>query len=63
MITILAYHQIAGILADRDPKNLSVSPIKFEKQMEYLHLHGFCTISLVETVGQIPKGFSKQKLL
>jgi peptidoglycan/xylan/chitin deacetylase (PgdA/CDA1 family) len=47
-IAILAYHQISRDTAPKDPSRLSVSVGKFERQMHYLHDHGYRCLSLLE---------------
>lgn len=49
-IPILAYHQITREGLCKNPSPLAVSVEKFERQMRYLHDHGYCCVSLAQVV-------------
>jgi len=45
---ILTYHQITAETQPQDRWRLSVSAFQFERQMDYLHEHGYHALSLME---------------
>jgi len=45
---ILAYHQITKDDSPKDPSGFAVSVRQFERQMRYLHDHGYCCVPLME---------------
>lgn len=56
-IPILLYHRVAETNPREDPLGLNVSAMVFDKQLRYLHEHGFASISLdkyLDLVDNVP---------
>jgi peptidoglycan/xylan/chitin deacetylase (PgdA/CDA1 family) len=63
-IPILLYHRVAATNPKEQSLRLSVSPKTFDRQMRYIHEHGFTTISLdkyLDLINKDPK--PKQKYI
>jgi peptidoglycan/xylan/chitin deacetylase (PgdA/CDA1 family) len=59
-VPILMYHHIASAPAGADAirLDLSVSPVVFTQQMDYLQSHGYQTVSLADLVNRLARGIA-----
>jgi peptidoglycan/xylan/chitin deacetylase (PgdA/CDA1 family) len=60
-LPVIAYHQISSDSKPKDPWRLTVPIKRFERQMRYLHEHGYRSVSLAELLNLSANGLPGRK--